>query len=119
MAETEKLEQYIDLLQLLQKAKPNQRKQLIQASNGEFIRLLCECCHNVLQGNVSLTPTRKRTLKRYACILRKLASRNDKDKSLARKKDLLVQHGGFLPALLAPIVGIAGGLIGELIGRQI
>ena len=115
----DKLERYIDLLQLLQKATPSQRKHIIEMANGDFIRLLCECCLNVLRGNVPLSPARKRNLKKFAPIIRQVASRKDKNKSLKRKRELLVQQGGFLPALLAPIVSLAGGLIGELVGRHL
>ena len=115
----DKLEKYIDLLQLLQKAKPSQRKHIIEMANGQFIKLICECCLNVLRGNVPLTPARKRNLKKFAPIMRQVASKADRNKSLKRKRELLVQNGGFLPALLAPIVSLAGGLIGELVGKHL
>jgi len=42
-----------------------------------------------------------------------------KGKPYRYKRDLLIQKGGFLPALLAPIIGLVGGLVGDLIGSAI
>ena len=51
--------------------------------------------------------------------MRKLASKKDKYKTIKKKRQLLLQEGGFLPALLAPIISLAGGLIGELVAKQL
>ena len=117
--QTEKLEKYIDLLELLLEATPHQRKLLIEMANGDFLSLISDCCLNVLNGNVPLEPTRKKRLRKYAPTMRQLISKGDRNKSLKQKRKLMLQHGGFLPALLAPIVGLAGGIIGELTGRNL
>lgn len=65
----------------------------------------------ILRGNVPLKHSHKRRLKWYACLLRHLA---DKNNSWKNKKRLIVQRGGFLPLLLAPILGsVLSRLIGE------
>ena len=116
---SDKIQKYIDLLQLFQKATPAQRKILLEVANNDFIRTLCECCHNANRGNIPLAPKTKRKLKKYANTMRKVASRNDKYKGIGQKRQLLIQEGGFLPALLAPIISLAGGLIGELVAKHL
>jgi len=116
---SERIGRYLELLRLFQKATPEQQKLLLETSNGEFIKALCECCLNATLGHVQYSPKAKRKLKKYAPVIRKAASKTDKDKSVKRKRQLLVQHGGFLPALLAPIISLAGGLIGELVAKKL
>jgi len=69
---------------------------------------MCECAKNLLKGNVPLSPAQLRTLRRHKQKLRQLAV---KKTSLAKKKKL-VQSGGFLGALLTPIISVLGNLLG-------
>ena len=73
-----------------------------------MINSLCECCLNILKGNVSLTPTQKRRLNKHKQTLRLLAR---KQTSLRVKKKALTQKGGFLGALLGPIISTVGSLL--------
>jgi hypothetical protein len=59
-------------------------------------------------GNVCLTPEHKRQLKRHKLSLRKLVLK----KTPLSEKKKIVQSGGFLGALLGPIVKILFGLFG-------
>jgi len=116
---SERVQKYIELLRLYQKATPVQRKLLLEIANSEFIRTLCECCHNANLGNIQFAPKTKQKLKKFAPTMRKLASKKDQYKRIGRKRQLLIQEGGFLPALLTPIIGLVGGLIGELVAKQL
>ena len=113
---SQRLKKNFELLKILKKAKPQQRKLLLKSAENSLILCLCECIDNVLRGNVKLSPAKKRQLSKYASILRKIVDRKTK---VNRKRELLIQQGGFLPALLAPVIGIASGLIGELVGNLI
>jgi len=93
-----------------------QRKQLLQRSKPDQVKCLSDCCHNILRGNVKLNKQQKKKLLQQAQFIRLVASNNIK---VPQKRELLVQKGGFLPALLAPIIGIAGSLIGELVSNAI
>ncbi len=108
------LKKNIELLKILKKAKPKQRKLLLEAAENGLIYCLCECIDNVLRGNVKLSSVRKRELEKHKDVLRKIVDRKTK---VQKKRNLLVQKGGFLPALLAPVLSIAAGLIGDLIGN--
>jgi len=111
---SKRMVKHYQLLKLLSKAKEEQRKALIENTDKELIFCICECIQNLLAGNVPCSHARRRTLKKSADVLREIIRCKT---PLKTKRQLLIQQGGFLPALLAPIVGIVGGLIGDLIGN--
>ena len=96
-------------LRQLRYAKPAVRKQMIKNGDKELINAICETCKNILKANVPLTPSQKRRLCRHKRTLRELVK---KKVSLKRKKQIL-QKGGFLGALITPILSLLGGLIGS------
>ena len=51
--------------------------------------------------NVPLSKGHKSRLRKHAKVLRKLAA---SDITLQRRKNIIVQRGGYLPALLAPLI---------------
>ena len=79
-----------------------QRKALLRKADAKFVRRICECALNVLIGNVPLSKGHNSRLRKHAKVLRKLAA---SDITLQRRKNIIVQRGGFLPALLAPLIG--------------
>ena len=91
-----------------------QRQHLLEAGGDPLVKCLQECCHNVLRGAVKLSAPTRRRLKRHARHIREVANPRG---SLRRKKQLLVQRGGFLPALLVPIISAVTGLVSGLVGR--
>ena len=102
----------IDVLRVLNKATPKLRKAILSNSNRELLLALCEVIANVLSGSVQLKPKHKKSLRRHCGVLRKIA---DKSTPLKAKKKLIVQKGGFLPAVLGPALGVLATIIGELI----
>ena len=111
---SKRLQKNIELLKILKKAELAQRKAILKTLNNEQLLCICECIDNILCGNVKISPVKKRELSKHVKILRKLV---DKETDKEQKRKLLVQKGGFLPALLAPIIAIAGSLIGDLVGK--
>src|SRR6201995_3123361 len=103
------LKKFAPYLHILHKSSPKVRKSLTkQHCSPEFVRCICECVKNVLVGNVKLTAEHKRKLKRHKRSLRKLVL---KKTSLTEKKKI-VERGGFLGALLGPIIKFISGLFG-------
>ena len=90
----------------LQKTKPCIRKHIITKADGS----LCECADNILRGNVPLTKLQKEKPKRNKAGLRALTK---KSFSLKQKKAIL-QKGGFLGSLLAPIASVVAPLLSTL-----
>ena len=95
-------------LRVLARGTTKQRQGIIQGANRELVHCLCECALNVLNGNIPLKPAEKRKLKKYKHHLRTLGA---KKTSLLRKKKVLRQRGGFLGALLTPVLSALGGLL--------
>ncbi len=109
-----RLKKHLDELKVLKKAKPAFRKSVLKAADKDLIYCLCECSHNILNGNIKLSPRERKSLQNHRKPLRDLATRRV---SLKKKRDILVQKGGFLPALLGPILAIAASVIPALINK--
>lgn len=89
------------LLEFLATAPPKERKIILKNADKQLVHSICECVHNILRGNIPLTPAEKTKLKKRRTTLRKLVTK----KSLAHKKKILVQGGGSLvPLILTPIL---------------
>ena len=94
------MKQHADALRFLGKCNPQQRKAIIEHGDAGLIDSLCECALNLLKGHVRLNPKQKKTLFKHKQRLRALTN-----KRMARKKKaILNQHGGFVGALLAPVL---------------
>jgi hypothetical protein len=101
---------YLPLLALLnsKRVKSSVKKTLLDCPKIQDI--LCLCSLNILKGRLPLTVSQKRALKKYKKILltisKKNCSRKQKQKHLAKN-----QTGGFLGAVLGPVLATLGGPI--------
>lgn len=86
-------------MHVLSTAKPTMAKAIIEAADKDIIKCLCECAHNIIKGTVPLKENHLKHLQRYKADIRTLA----KSRTPQKKKKKILQRGGFLPALLAPI----------------
>jgi hypothetical protein len=107
---SQRLKKHASDIVYLQKTKPCIRKHLITKADHSLVDCLCECADNILRGNVPLTKLQKENLKRNKAGLR---ARTTKSVSLNKKKAML-QKGGFLGSLLAPIVSVVAPLLSTL-----
>ena len=94
----------------LQQTKPCIRKHLITKANRCLVDCLCECADNILRGNVPLTKLQKEKLKRNKAGLRALT----KESVSLKKKKAILQKGGFLGSILAPIASVVAPLLSTL-----
>lgn len=88
-------------LQRLAKADPRVRRQLLHRGSSDLVKAICECARNVLAGNVPLNTGQKLRLKKYRKPLREIV----KKKTPLYKKKIIIQRGGFLSALIGPLIG--------------
>lgn len=95
-------QKHTDILRALYYLNPEQRRALLKKADTQLVRYICECALNVLQGNIPLTKGHKSRLRKHAGVLRKLVKPTG---TFATKKKIIVQQGGFLPVLLAPLIG--------------
>lgn len=96
------LRKHVAILRTISKARPDLRKDLLKLSDQGLIRSICECADNTLKGHVKLNAVQKKKLARHKHILRRLIRKGE---SWKKKKRLVIQSGGFLLPLLAPVLG--------------
>lgn len=106
-----KLRKCKHLLYVLKSANPNLRKAILKNAPKHVIDALSEICLNTVVGNVKISPKIKAKLSKYRKVLRDLS---DKRTTLAKKRKLLVQKGGFLGIILSTLLS---GLVGSLLNR--
>src|SRR5437867_10069911 len=97
-----------DYLHILKKARKKQRNAVLKVADEDLLLCLCECALNVLNGNVPLKKEQLKTLAPHKCYLRLLG--NDTT-IMADRQKVLIQNGGFLPALLTPVLTIVAQLL--------
>ena len=106
---SKRLEEFAPTLKLLAKcSKPRKQRWLDDNLNDSLILCLCECSLNILRGNVPLKPKQKKLLEKHKKCLRQLIN---KKISMKNKKKIL-QDGGFISALISPIISVLNGLLG-------
>lgn len=96
------------MLRFLCGAKPALVRAVMKGAPPDLIKAISECSLNVLKGNVHLTPAQKRRLCKYKRNLRLLAKKTTSTK----EKKKIIQKGGFLGALLKPVLSVLGGILG-------
>ena len=95
-------------IKLLIQAKPRMIKQYVKHASKDQISCLLDCCLNVLKGNVHVTPCQMRNLRRHKNNLLTVVKKKTADK----KRRAISQKGGFLGAILKPVVQTVGALLG-------
>ena len=106
---SKRLQAQAPYLHVLVNGNTKQREGILRGANKELVYCLCECALNVLQGNVKLDHTEKNKLRKHKQRLRILS---DKKVALGRKRKLLLkQKGGWVTALIAPVLSSLAGLL--------
>ncbi|KAI8477988.1 hypothetical protein Bbelb_053410 [Branchiostoma belcheri] len=106
---SKRLHRHADCLRVLSKANPKLRKAILSSAPNDLLKSICDCTHNILEGNIRLTPGQRKGLARHKSTLRQLG---DKKIPLSKKRQTLIQKGGFLSLLLNPIVSAISSLFG-------
>ena len=102
---TRSINKYAQKLRMLFKSKPLLRKSILRDKG--LLTCLCECSKNILKGNVSLSSVQKKKLRCHKRSLRELTLK----KTSKKKRNKIVQKGGFLDALITPILSLLGGIL--------
>jgi len=104
---SERICRHLKTLKRLHHMKSKDRHKLLQSGGREIIECVCECAKNVLKGTVPLKPNHLKKLRRWKKNLRTLALKRP---SLKCKKKI-IQNGGFIGALLPPVLTFLGSLL--------
>ena len=94
-------------LHTLEDVQPKLRKAIISICDKDLVNTVSECALNLLHGNVKLSDC-TRNLRKYRRQFRTVVNRRV---PLARKKKLIIQHGGFLVPLLTAVLPMLSSLI--------
>jgi len=105
------MRRFVPVLKRINKLGDKAKRQYVKKCNKEFIDCISECAKNVLRGNVPLTSSQIGRLRRHKQNLRALSIK----KTSLRKKRRILQKGGFLGAILTPVLSLLGGLISNAI----
>ena len=100
-------------LKRLRRMREADRKKFIRRGDTKLINCICECAKNVLKGRVPLSRRQLKKLSSWKRSIRILSSRRP---SLKAKKALL-QKGGFLGALPAPVLSFLGGIVSNAVAK--
>lgn len=106
------MKKYLPTLKRIHRLGEKAKKQLIKNCDKQLIDCFCECSKNILLGNVKLTKAQLLRLRREKKNLRALALK----KTSIKKKRKLLQKGGFIGAILPPVLTVLSSLLGGLIG---
>ncbi len=107
----------IDFLRQVKKSSPAKRKQLLDKSTADNIKAICDICYGILADKIKLSKAVKKKLAKRADFIRVLGTKSSKV-PLRLKKKLLVQDGGFLPALLGPVLVVAATLLSDILAKR-
>ena len=96
-------------LKRLKRMSKNEQKCFIETCNKDIICGLCEIGKNLLKGKVPLKVNHLKELKRRKKLIRELVLKN----TAVSKKKKILQKGGFIGALLTPVLSFLGGLLAK------
>lgn len=106
---SKRLKSFLATLKYLHSCNKKEQKNWLKKHTGkDFILCICECAKNILKGKVPLSTKHKKRLYFKRNALRRLTLK----KTSLKKKAKIIQSGGFLGALLGPIVSVLGSLFG-------
>lgn len=98
------------MLVALHEASNEVKKSAIRNASKEFLVALTEMVKNLVRGNVPLSNLEYSKLASHAQELTELSGKT----TLTRKRELL-QKGGFLGALIGPLISTLGPLLGGVV----
>ena len=96
----------LSVIKPINKMTTKKRKQFIACCDRDSLNCICECAKNILRGNIKLSPTQFKNLKKHKAAIRNIVL---KKTSLSRKREL-IQRGGFISALIGPAISLLSSL---------
>jgi len=109
-------ERNLCFLKDIHKHKGKKKKNLLIKASKDNIDSISEIASNVLKGNLKLNELNKVKLRKHADVIRVLAAKRT---PLKKRKEILIQRGGFLPLLIAPFLTAIGSIAASVIARKL
>ena len=104
---SELTKKYLPVLKRIRKMVDIAKREYICKCDKMFVDCVSECTKNLIKGNVPLSSRQMSILRHKRNDLRALA----KKKTFLRLKRKILQKGGFLSALLPPVLTVLGSLL--------
>ena len=104
---SQRTRKYLPMLKKICKMGDKARRDFVRKCDKEFLYCISECAKNVIKGNVPLSESQKTALRRKKNDLRALSVK----KTSLRNRRKIIQKGGFLTALLPPVLTVLGSLL--------
>jgi hypothetical protein len=104
---SQRVRKYLPTLRRIHRLSEKNRRACVEKCDRGFLDCLSECAKNVIKGNVPMNDRQLKSLRREKKNLRQLSLK----KTSLKKKRKILQKGGFLGALIPPILSVLGGLI--------
>ena len=101
-----RVRRYMSTLKRIRRMGDKAKREYVRKCDKTFVDCVSECAKNVIKGNVPLTNRQKAKLRRSRNDIRALSVK----KTSLRKKRKILQKGGFLTALLPPVLSLLGGM---------
>lgn len=108
----------IDFLKSLQKCKQHKtRCNIFDNATKDQIQCITEIAQNTLKGRIRYGKKALDRLKRFKRDIREVSK---KRLSIVKKKTILKQRGGFIPALITPVItAVLSGVLSKIIEDHI
>lgn len=106
---SDRVRKFLPVLKRINKLGDKAKRDYVRKCTREFLDCISECAKNVIKGNVPLTNRQKTKLRRNRKDVRALSVK----KTSLRKKRRILQKGGFLGALLPPVLGVLASLFAK------
>lgn len=110
MSKLENIKNNFNYLNMLAKSKKDLRRILLEKGNKCQINSICECVLNTLNGNVKLESAELKKYRRYKNAFRNLINKKN---TLKKKKEILVQNGGFISTLIPTILSTFAAILSK------
>jgi hypothetical protein len=94
-------------MKLLAKSGKAKEKKLLINANASFISTMVDSVARILKGEVRLTKRQLSLLEPFEQLLERFIGK----KTRIRERRVILQQGGFLGALIRPILSLLGGLL--------
>lgn len=106
----------INFLKSIKKCKKCDLEDLFRKASKDNIKCLTEIARNTLKGNIPYNKAAIAKLKKFKTEIRTIGRKNY---SLKKKKQILSQRGGFISALIAPVISaIISGVLSKAISNN-
>ncbi len=104
-----RIEKHSQVLEALTRIPPTALSTVVTKLEPDVIRALAEITTNILENNVQMTKTQKQKLKKFKTPLRNIKACCHKTVPINKVRKIVKnQRGGFLPAVIAPILPLIG-----------